>query len=56
MPENGHKFELKDMDLYYGEFKVLEDVNLEYQEMLHHRHHRPFRLRQVVRLCAASTA
>jgi phosphate transport system ATP-binding protein len=29
MSENGHKFELKDVDLYYGDFKVLEDVNLD---------------------------
>ncbi|MEW6553909.1 MAG: phosphate ABC transporter ATP-binding protein PstB [Actinomycetota bacterium] len=29
MSENGYKFELKDMDLYYGDFKVLEGVNLD---------------------------
>ena len=29
MSENGYKFELKDMDLYYDDFKVLEDVDLD---------------------------
>mgnify|MGYP005849541141 CR=1 FL=1 len=29
MSENGCKFELKGMHLYYGDFKVLEDVNLD---------------------------
>ena len=29
MSENGHKFELEKMGLYYGDFKVLEDVDLD---------------------------
>jgi phosphate transport system ATP-binding protein len=28
MPDNDFKFRLENMDLYYGDFKVLEDINL----------------------------
>ncbi len=32
MPEDGYKFELRNMDLYYGDFKVLQDVSLRIRE------------------------
>ena len=40
-------FTVKDMELYYGSFHALKNVNLEYRVERDHRVYRPLRLRQI---------
>ncbi len=44
---NNIKFEVRDLDLYYGEFKALKNVNLQMQERRITAFIGPFRLRQI---------
>ena len=42
-----NKFEISGLDLYYGDFHALKDINLNFGRKKHHRVHRPFGLRQI---------
>lgn len=47
MEQTKSKFSVKDLSLYYGDFKALKNINMEIQENEDHCVHRAFRLRQI---------